>query len=295
MQNKRTKPGICESCGRSFLGFHSSQGRFCSKSCSARGVVRPSPTSRLAARTDRGAPLPAQHPEYGNCWTCNGFLATGYAVVAGRPAHVVAYEAASGAPIPGDHIVLHTCDVRNCVRNDPSGTYAIRGITYPRYGHLVLGTYAANMHDASEKGRSQAGAHRRAATKPDTYRRGADHHRAVFTAAQARDIRDRYRAGDITKRQLAAQYEVSVSAIKSVLSAKTYAEPGDSPVNRTNYVRRGADHAQAILTWDQVKDIRQRYATGEITQTALAHEIGISQAMVNSIVLGRSYRDQPDA
>src|SRR5690606_22435340 len=52
--------------------------------------------------------------------------------------HVLAWRIAnSGAPIPEGRVIMHTCDVRLCVRPE----------------HLVLGTYSDNLHDANRKGR----------------------------------------------------------------------------------------------------------------------------------------------
>ena len=54
-----------------------------------------------------------------------------------RLAHRVAYELEVGHELPHDTFVLHSCDVRECVRFD----------------HLFLGNQKMNMHDASQKGR----------------------------------------------------------------------------------------------------------------------------------------------
>ena len=54
-------------------------------------------------------------------------------------AHRLAWEMANG-PIPDGMCVLHSCDTRNCVRNDSNS-------------HLLLGTYKDNMDDMYAKGR----------------------------------------------------------------------------------------------------------------------------------------------
>jgi len=45
------------------------------------------------------------------------------------------------------------------------------------------------------------------------------------------------------------------------------------------------------LTDDQVLDIRQRYATGTVTQAQLALEHGVSQSTIGDLVNGITYRD----
>lgn len=71
--------------------------------------------------------------------------------LAALKAHRLAYELASGQPIPDGLDILHTCDIPLCVRNDGSGVYEVDGILLPRRGHLALGTHADNMADAARK------------------------------------------------------------------------------------------------------------------------------------------------
>lgn len=57
---------------------------------------------------------------------------------------------------------------------------------------------------------------------------------------------------------------------------------------------RGADGAgergrRAKLNWDQVNEIRRRYAAGGISQRALGVEYGVIQATIKSIVLGHTW------
>lgn len=90
------------------------------------------------------------------CWPWTGWgLPKGYGIY-GKPkrlAHRCAWEFASGQPIPDGLVVGHTCDNPKCVRNDDRGTYEIRGVLLPRFGHLWLGTTADNIHDMRDKGR----------------------------------------------------------------------------------------------------------------------------------------------
>lgn len=47
---------------------------------------------------------------------------------------------------------------------------------------------------------------------------------------------------------------------------------------------RGENHHLAVLTDDQVREIRRRYATEKVTQAALGDEFGVEQALVSMIV-----------
>lgn len=220
--NVRVKPGICEVCGTHFLGFRSSTGRFCSNACKViamRVNVQPlmeAFAERFARRvvTEDGCWL----------WPNKPNQPDGYGEFRDIPVHHLAWEAATGCKIPVGLIILHTCDVKLCMRNDESGIYVVGGQVLPRLGHLALGTRRDNMRDASEKGHSAAGAFRRALLKPESYPRGENSHRAKLTNAQAADIRARYAAGGVIKRILAAEYEVSMTVIKTILAGKTYRE-----------------------------------------------------------------------
>lgn len=71
-----------------------------------------------------------------------------------KQAHVIAWEEVAGRPVPEGLCVCHTCDNPGCIRNDEPGWYVVDGERYPRWGHLWLGTRAANMRDAVIKGRA---------------------------------------------------------------------------------------------------------------------------------------------
>jgi len=73
------------------------------------------------------------------CWLWHGKPnADGYGLYTrhGLLAHRMAYILTHG-PIPGNLLVLHSCDVRHCVRPD----------------HLRLGTHQDNMEDMRKRGR----------------------------------------------------------------------------------------------------------------------------------------------
>ena len=76
----------------------------------------------------------------GGCWLWRGYTRKGYGYFnvdkRSTRAHRYAYERFVG-PIAAGLVVMHTCDVPNCV--NPA--------------HLRLGTVADNMHDMDAKGR----------------------------------------------------------------------------------------------------------------------------------------------
>ena len=52
----------------------------------------------------------------------------------------------------------------------------------------------------------------------------------------------------------------------------------------------GAHHANAKLSTLQAEAIRDRYASGGVSQTALADEYGVNQTTISSVVRGRRYK-----
>lgn len=54
-------------------------------------------------------------------------------------------------------------------------------------------------------------------------------------------------------------------------------------------VRRGSSNGLAKLTEDQVLEIRNRYAKGGVSQTALAKEFNVHQGTISKVVLNKSY------
>lgn len=72
--------------------------------------------------------------------------------------------------------------------------------------------------------------------------------------------------------------------ISSALKAHCATPEGQAHIARI--ARRGADNNKAKMTAAQVVEIRERYAAGGVTYTALAAEFGISRASLARIVHG---------
>ena len=63
------------------------------------------------------------------------------------------------------------------------------------------------------------------------------------------------------------------------------------PSQPVSYDRHGERNPKAKLTWDQVREIRKRYAADGIRQKDLAHEYGVTQANIGFIVRGETWRE----
>jgi hypothetical protein len=94
-----------------------------------------------------------------------------------------------GASIPSGHVVRHSCDNPSCVNPD----------------HLSVGSYADNTRDMDDRGRRKQA-------------RGADLPQTKLSEGDVHAIRNGYANGDITQRQLAAQYGVSPSQISRCIN-----------------------------------------------------------------------------
>lgn len=121
-------------------------------------------------------------------------------------AHRYAWRVASGTPAPDDLHILHTCDTPSCVRNDDEGTYEVDGILYPRWGHLWLGTDAANTADKVAKGRHVYGTASAS---------------AKLTDHVVRVMRRRYALGEKIAR-LATEYGVTPNVAYLAITKKTW-------------------------------------------------------------------------
>lgn len=112
-------------------------------------------------------------------------------------AHRFSYELHNG-PIPkknGHHgtCVLHKCDNRKCVNPD----------------HLFLGTHSDNMKDKVKKGRCNSS-------------KGENRFNHKLKNNNIKLIKNLYKSGNFSQRQLAKKFNVSQTAIRYLLINKTW-------------------------------------------------------------------------
>ena len=131
----------------------------------------------------------------GECWIWLGAKTpAGYGNLKHRQrtlfAHRVAFKLAHGEEsLTDEDLILHSCDVRLCVRPE----------------HLRPGTHRENMAECTAKLRN-----RKEGTKA-----------AKLTAEQVRDLRSRYDAGE-TQGALAKAFGLTQSGVSNIVLKKTW-------------------------------------------------------------------------
>lgn len=157
----------------------------------------------LSVRFDRGVDR-SGGPDA--CWPWMRGTSNGYGKISsggrGHPSlrtHRVAYEFAHGL-IPAGLCVCHRCDNPLCC--NPA--------------HLFAGTLKDNTQDMLAKGRHGA------RTKPESTVRGERVLQAKLTEPQVLEIRRRYAAGDVSRRELGAEYGVTQRTIERVVGMQLW-------------------------------------------------------------------------
>lgn len=106
-------------------------------------------------------------------------------------AHRLAWELTNG-PIPEGLCILHECDNPTCCNPN----------------HLFPGTHTDNMRDMFAKKRKNT--------------QGIKNNRAKLTERQVTEIRQRHHNGDVSRLNLATEYNVTTTTINFLLNRKTW-------------------------------------------------------------------------
>jgi hypothetical protein len=223
----------CEWCGTIFLvtqgQLNKTECRFCSQRCVA--LWRSNRDARPIE--DRFWAKVQRTNDPGSCWQWTAAKTPkGYGHLGDRgktiAAHVLAWEIASGEPVPDGLLVLHTCDVPGCVRNDDPGIYIVNGVELPRFGHLFLGTHEHNMRDCAAKDRlntalkvrpelAARGERNGMHTHPERASHGTDRHNAKLNEEGVREIRRLYALGNTSQAAIAQQFGVTQTVIGDIV------------------------------------------------------------------------------
>lgn len=149
----------------------------------------------------------------------------------------------------------------------PSGMCILHHCDNPKCvnpSHLFLGTFKDNTMDMHKKGR---------AAWPNV----------KLTAEQIGEIRKKYAAGDVSYRELGIEYEIDLSQIGNIVTGKCWKNVDCSLCIKAKKVRK--------LISEEVKEIRERYAVGDIFQRKLAKEFNVTQTTISKIIKKEIWRD----
>ena len=169
-------------------------------------------------------------------------------------AHRISYIIFKGE-IPEGMIVRHTCDNPSCV--NPA--------------HLVLGTHADNVQDKVDRNRQT---------------KGEDVHFSKVSEAQVVEIRERYAAGGVSQKELAAEYGLEGGTLHHLLTGKNWAHVG-GPIHQPREHRE-----QGELDMEAARAIRKRYAQGGISQRKLGELYGVTQSQISLVVNYKVWKEE---
>jgi DNA invertase Pin-like site-specific DNA recombinase len=150
-------------------------------------------------------------------------------------------------------VVMHTCDIRNCVNP----------------GHLKLGTTLDNVRDRDMKGRLS---------------RGEAHYKAKLTQSAIDTIRTRRFSG-VPRQVLSGEYGVSPTTITRVTQRESWKHITSQHPPRPTY---GSGNPGAKLTEALIPIIRTRSRDG-VLPSAIAREFGVAVETIRRILIGKRW------
>lgn len=186
--------------------------------------------------------------------------------------HRIAFFLQSGSD-PGELLTCHTCDTPRCCNGS----------------HLFDGTTQDNALDCKAKGRlnTARGELHGSRTKPESRARGSRVAGAKLHPQEVADIRRSYDRGT-TQQSLATMFGTSRENISRIIRGLNWkhivAEDGLGNLSdKTRKGKRGEDSSQAVLTGDNVREIRRLVNEG-VHRQALADRFCVTVGTIHHII-----------
>jgi group I intron endonuclease len=105
------------------------------------------------------------------------------------------------------------------------------------------------------------------------------------------EIRKIYYEKNISKKQLAREYNVTDRVIRLVIENKTWKDESYVYAEK-KFVQGGENVSWAKLTWDKVREIRKKYLEGGTSYKKLAIEYSVSKATIQAVVQNINWYDE---
>jgi hypothetical protein len=124
--------------------------------------------------------------------------------------------------------------------------------------------------------------------------RGEAQWEAALTWEQVREIRTLYPTSGLRGADIAMKYGVGAGVIHNILRNKHWYDPFYDPSVYIPVKPRasGERNQGAVLTWEQVREIRARYVFRKVTAKMLAAEYGISSDSIEKIIRRETWREE---
>lgn len=168
-----------------------------------------------------------------------------------REAHRVSFELFATDEVGQDEVVCHKCPERSLTCCAPR--------------HLIPGTYRDNWLDAVEDGDIEL----------------------RFRESEVREIREQYYYEDVTQSDLGEEWGVSQVLIGQIIRREVYSHVDDDLPEDLGPGRG----REGELSDDEIREIRRRYRTEDISYADLAEDYPVGRKMIGAIVRREQYSD----
>lgn len=123
--------------------------------------------------------------------------------------------------------------------------------------------------------------------------RGEAQRHTTLTWEQVCEIRTLYPTSGVRGADIAAKYGVAINVIHNILRNKFWHDPSYDPSVYIPVKPRasGERNQGAVLTWEQVREIRSRYRPHKVTAKMLAAEYGLSPDHVEKIIRRERWKE----
>lgn len=175
--------------------------------------------------------------------------------------HRFSYLLANGT-LPKDKLICHHCDIRLCINPN----------------HLFLGDQNSNMIDCVSKGRNG-------------YVKGSDSHLSTITESQVLCIIDDFINGS-RQIEIAKNYKISSQIVNQIITGRTWKHLITDEQYQLIRKRRGSEAPNASrINIETVKEIREKYATGNYTQDELGRLYYVVRTQISRIVNYKEWKN----